>query len=251
MTAQSSKPLVRVTQIEAFRRWTMQSDHDLYEIPEQSVIDSITGTFTGNDLTRVGTAFHAIVQTGCLPCTPAPSGTRSFTRYGHAETEPVPEGRTFTIDGHNVTLDLAQIDTALAYRYSHRGAFHETRIYKDYGPAVVTGCADMIDGITLRDIKTRFSPPQDTPYYDSCQWRFYLDMFGADTFLFDIFTFRGYSAERHAADVRGLTLQAHTPPISVYAYAAMRQDLDLLLRQFLQWADMRGLMPALVKQKIK
>lgn len=67
-TTQNSKPLVRVTQIEAFRRYFYQSEHDNYEIPEQSVIDSITGAFQGNEMTRIGTAFHAVVQTGCQPC---------------------------------------------------------------------------------------------------------------------------------------------------------------------------------------
>lgn len=97
-TTQNSKPLVRVTQIEAFRRYFYQSEHDNYEIPEQSVIDSITGAFQGNEMTRIGTAFHALVQTGCQPCSLAPAGSRSFTYYGKEKQEPVPEGRTFPVD---------------------------------------------------------------------------------------------------------------------------------------------------------
>ena len=58
------KPLVRVTTIEAFRRYIEQSDYDNFEITEQSVIDNIVGEFQGNQYTRVGTAFHAIVETG-------------------------------------------------------------------------------------------------------------------------------------------------------------------------------------------
>lgn len=168
-TTQNSKPLVRVTQIEAFRRYLYQSEHDNYEIPEQSVIDSITGAFQGNEMTRIGTAFHAIVQTGCQPCSLAPAGSRSFTYYGKEKQEPVPEGRTFLVDGHEVTLDLAQIKVALDYRYRHINAFHEVRRFFDFGPAVVTGCADMIDCVQIRDIKTKFSPPQDDSYVNSCQ----------------------------------------------------------------------------------
>lgn len=43
------------------------------------------------------------------------------------------------------------------YRNEHPDAFHEIRIYKDFGDAVITGCADMIDGIEIRDIKTKYS----------------------------------------------------------------------------------------------
>ena len=78
----SSKPLVRVTTIESFRRYIEQSEHDNYEITEQSVIDNIVGEFQGNEYTRVGTAFHAIIETGCQPCVVAPAGYRTFTYYG-------------------------------------------------------------------------------------------------------------------------------------------------------------------------
>ena len=57
-------PLIRVTQLEKFRRYIEQSEYANYEITEQSVIESITGVFTGNEQTRIGTAFHSIVETG-------------------------------------------------------------------------------------------------------------------------------------------------------------------------------------------
>jgi len=246
----NSKPLVRVTQIEAFRRYLEQSDYDNYEISEQSVIDSVTGVFQGNELTRIGTAFHAIVQTGCQPCAAAPAGFRTFTYYGSEKREPVPEGRTFNVDGHSVTLDLSQVKVALDYRYRHINAFHEVRLYRDYGPAVVTGCADMVDGLQLRDIKTKFSTPQDTPYVNSCQWRFYLELFGADIFSFDLFTFEGYSQTRHGYDVRGLPLVLRTPSIRLYRYKGMEQDNRILLDRFLDWVGERGLTKCLINQKL-
>lgn len=100
----SSKPLVRVTTIESFRRYIEQSEHDNFEITEQSVIDNIVGEFQSNEYTRVGTAFHAIVETGCQPCVIAPAGYRTFTYYGKEKQEPVPEGRTFDIDLNSATL---------------------------------------------------------------------------------------------------------------------------------------------------
>lgn len=250
-TTQNSKPLVRVTQIEAFRRYFYQSEHDNYEIPEQSVIDSITGAFQGNEMTRIGTAFHALVQTGCQPCSLAPAGSRSFSYYGKEKQEPVPEGRTFLVDGHEVTLDLSQIKVALDYRYRHINAFHEILRFYDFGFAVVTGCADMIDCVQIRDIKTKFSPPQDDNYVNSCQWRYYLQIFGADVFFFDLFRFEGYKLEKHGYDVRGLPLTPHTPPICLYRYADMERDNRILLEEFLEWVDRRSLTSYLLNQTIK
>lgn len=247
---QSKKPLVRVTMVEAFRRYIEQSEHDGYDITEQSIIDSIAGEFQGNQYTRIGTAFHAIVETGCQPCELAPAGYRTFTYYGKEKQEPVAEGRTFDIEGYKVTLDLAQIKVALDYRYQNIEAFHEIRKYKDYGRAVVTGCADVINGVQLRDIKTKYSTPSDKQYYDSCQWKFYLEMFGADIFDFDLFTFEGYKLDKHGYDVRGLPLIPHTPPIRVYRYEGMEQDNLNLLNQFLDWCDYRGLTQYLYNTKV-
>lgn len=234
------KPLVRVTQIEAFRRWLCQSECDSYEITEQSVIDGITHEFTGNEYTRIGTAFHSIVETGQPVCAKVPEGVRKFTLRGTEQEEPVPCGRRFDIDGHAVVLDVAQCKAALAYRAEHPQAFHEVRVWHDYGEAVVTGCADMIDGTELRDIKTKFSVPRDADYISSCQWRYYMELFGADTFHFDLFVFGGYDKDRHGHDVRGLPL-TRREPITVYRYPGMEQDNARLLHEFIGWARSKGL----------
>ena len=53
------KKVVRVTQLEKFRRFI--TDHSEYDT-EQSVIDTLTGEFKGNEYTYIGTAFHKIVE---------------------------------------------------------------------------------------------------------------------------------------------------------------------------------------------
>lgn len=241
------KPTVRVTQLEAFRRY-MSGQYDY--VTEQSVIDNITQEFTGNEYTRIGTAFHSIVETGCPDCKKAPEGTRTYMYYGNEVKEHVPCGRTFDIDGYPVTLDTSQCKVALDYRNEHPQAIHETRLYKDYGNAVVTGCADMIDGTEIRDIKTKYSTPSDADYTGSCQWRYYLELFGADTFHFDLFVFEGYNKDRHGYDVRGLPLIRHTPPITCYRYKNMEQDNRRLLDDFLEWAECRNLTQYLKNKKI-
>lgn len=238
-----TKPQIRVTQIEAFRRWFEQSEHNNFEITEQSVIDSIKPNgFTGNEYTRIGTAFHSIVESGKPQCMKINNGVRKFLYYGKEKSEYVPEGRVFNINGYLVTLDKAQYCTALTYRNEHPGAFHEIRYQKDYGDAIVSGCADMIDGLEIRDIKTKYSSyVNDIDYVDSCQWRYYLELFGADVFHFDLFCFEGYNLEKYGTDVRGLPLTRHTPAITCYRYGNLENDNRQLLSQFLEWCAYRNL----------
>ena len=178
------KPTIRVTTLESFRRY--MSDAYSY-VTEQDVIDGITKEFDGNDYTRIGTAFHRIVEEGSPKCDKVPEGVREFTYYRKPAQEPVPCGRRFDVDGHDVVLDIAQIKVALEYRDQYSGAFHEVREYKDYGNAIITGCADMIWNGMIRDIKTKYSYPTDSDYIASCQWRFYLELFECDEFAFDLF----------------------------------------------------------------
>lgn len=212
------KPTVRVTQLEQFRKYI--SDRYPY-VTEQSVIDNITGVFTGNEKTRVGTAFHCIVETG------------------EPECEKVDGGRRFVIDGHDVILGTDACKAALQYREEMPCAYHEHRVSKDYGAVTVTGCADIINGSEIHDIKTRFSPvPSDSDYSDSCQWRFYCEMFGADKFVFDIFVFEGYT---EGADVRACNVVRYDPPIVCYPYEGMKEENARLLSDFMDWAATRNL----------
>lgn len=228
-----AKPLVRVTQLEAFRRYLANNDYSRYEITEQSVIDSISGEFEGNCYTRIGTAFHSIIETG------------------NPKHKIIDGGDEFDVDGFKVRLATKHCMVALAYRNEHPSAYHEFRGYKDYGRAIVTGCADMIDGVEIRDIKTKYSTPSDADYINSCQWRYYLDIFGADVFHFDLFVFHGYNKDKHGYDVRTLELTRHTPPITCYRYPEMENDNLTLLNMFMDWAESRGLTKYLTNQRIK
>ena len=230
---------VRVTLLESFRRFI--SDDYPYET-EEKVIDSLTKTFEGNDYTRIGTAFHSIVETGCPQCEKVPGGVRHYTYYGKEKSENIPEGRKFSYGNGDAVLDINQCKVALEYRNKYINAFHEIREYKDYGRAVVTGCADVIDGIEIRDIKTKYSPISDKDYIDSCQWRFYLDLFEANVFHFDLFEFKGYDKDKHKGDVRGLPLVPYSPSITCYRYPQMELDNAALLNEFIDWVEYRNLL---------
>lgn len=213
------KPLVRVTQLEKFRRWA--SDEHGY-VTEDDVIAALTGTAPTPPRAAIGTAMHRIVETG------------------RPEARHIDGGRAFDIDGREVMLDVPQCRAALTYRDEFPGALHEVREYADYGDIVVTGCADIINGFELRDLKTRFSTPRDDDYTDSAQWRMYLEMFGAETFCFDIFTFEGYDEARHGTDVRGLALRRQTPPVTCHYYDDLPDDNRRLIADFARWAKARG-----------
>lgn len=214
----TERPIIRVTQLEQFRKWT--SDKYAY-IDEASVIDNITGAFAGNDKTSIGTAFHSIVETGCPACAK------------------VDGGRSFNIEGREVILGTQACKEALNYRNEMPEAYHEVRIFHDYGVAMITGCADVVNGSEIHDIKTKFSPVQaDSDYSDSCQWKFYCELFGADKFVFDLFIFDGYTS---GADVRGCTCVRYNPPIVCYPYDGMKEDNARLLSDFLEWAQYRNL----------
>ena len=238
------KPLLRVTQLEKFRRY-ISGDYE-YET-EQAVIDTITGEFTGNAYTWIGTAFHRIVEGNTDGVIKAPEGERHFLYYGNDKTDPVPCGRTFDVEGNPVTLDIPQCQVAIAYKNEHPQAFHEIRQWKDYGEVIITGQADIIDGLEIRDIKTKYSTPDDKDYINSCQWRFYLDLFELDTFHFDLFVFENYKLEKHGTDVRGLPLYRHDPPITCYRYPTKEQDNENLLCEFIEWAKFRDLFDKLPK----
>lgn len=241
------KPLVRVTQLEKFRRF-ISGDYELET--EQNVIDCITQEFTGNEYTRIGTAFHSIVETDKPICEKIPAGERSFLYYGKERKEPVPCGRRFDIDGFGVILDVKQCKVAMDYRNEYINAFHEIRLYKDFGDAMITGCADMIDGVEIRDIKTKYSYPSDMDYINSCQWRFYLELFNANVFHFDLFVFDGYKKDKHGYDVRGLPLERYSPAITCYRYNGMERDNKNLLHSFLEWTEYRDLTKYLIKETI-
>lgn len=234
------KRLVRVTQLESFRKYLAgDEDRDRFVVNEQSVIDSITGVFTGNAYTKIGTAFHRIIEGNTDGVEKIGEGVRTFLYYGKEMQEPVPSGRKFNIDGYSVCLDVPQCKVALAYKNEYPEAFHEVREFMEFGEIVVTGCADMIDGFELRDIKTKYSQPNDADYINSAQWRFYLELFGADTFHFDLFCFEGYNIDKHGMDVRGIPLTRYNPPITCHWYNGLTQDNQRLVEEFVKWAKLR------------
>lgn len=215
--------LIRVTQIEKFNRYMREAS--AYDT-EQSVIDGISGTFKGNEYTYVGTAFHKLVE------------------GDYTNIEKIEGGRSITIDeGYAVLMDVDQCRVARDYADSMPLAFHELREYKVFNvngeEICITGCADIINGLRINDIKTKYSYINEQDYLDSLQWRMYLQLFDADIFTFDLFLFDGYKKDKNGLDVRGLPIIRHDP-IECMRYKEMEADNARLIGEFLQWARFRG-----------
>lgn len=209
---------IRVTQLEKFRRFINEVSE--WETEEQ-LMETLTGQFTGNEYTRIGTAFHKIVEVGDI-CNLA---------------------GVIKIDDFNIKFNQQQINTALSYKESIKGCFHEIRANKVYsvnGTDInISGGADIILGNQIRDIKTKYSYIKSiSDYTDSIQWKLYCDIFELPEFYFDVFEFKGYDKAKHGYDISGLTLFKHEP-IHCIEYSGMQNDIQVLLTEFVEYVKFR------------
>lgn len=216
---------IRVTQLEKFRRYRDSvSSFDT----EQSVIDTLSGEFKGNEYTWIGSAFHKIIEIG----------------------ESAWNDGIVNVEGKDIRFNESQKNAAIAYRNSMPEAFHEIRLNKvfktSFGNVTISGCADIIHGNIIHDIKTKYSSPVQQEYIDSCQWKFYLEIFEADRFVFDLFQFCNYKIDANGLDVSGLKLK-EIDPIPCLRYNNMETDNNILLNDFMDWIDSRNLYHLLKK----
>lgn len=140
--------LTRVSNIETFRRWRLDED-----ATADDLIARLTD-FVPTEPMLAGTAFHKALEL-------APYGD-----HGQLQAN----GYTFLLP--DAVLVLPEV--------------REVRGYKKYGPLVVTGCVDATEIWRVDDHKTTANFRPDG-YLEGCQWRFYLDIFGADVFRWNVF----------------------------------------------------------------
>ena len=98
-TKPMEKALIRVTLLEAFRRFrdseVIYTDGDGFEVcaSEEDVISNVTGEFKGSEYTRIGSAFHSIVETGSPKCVKL-KAEKKKVMYRNKEVEvDIPEGK--------------------------------------------------------------------------------------------------------------------------------------------------------------
>jgi hypothetical protein len=210
---------VRVTLLESFRRFRDEVT-ETYDT-EQSVIDSLSGAFKGNNKTEIGSAFHLIIEkfntNFCFINGVLFSNDHVQKAINHAE---------------NISPFIAEVRQSKTF-------------YTKFGEISITGCTDVLQGNQLRDTKTKFSSPSYLEYFNSFQWRIYLSIFGLDKFYYDIFEFVGYN-DGLGKDVSALELKQHEP-YECARYENMETDINILINDFLEWIEFRNLWHLLTK----
>ncbi len=140
--------LARVSNLDAFKRWRDDEDQSVEDLVRFITVDAPTPAMLA------GTAFHRALELA------QPGEYETLHANGYAFK--MPSG----------TLSLPTV--------------RELRAYANYGPLRVTGQVDGLIGNMVVDHKTtsRFDAER---YLGGYQWRFYLDIFGADVFRWNVF----------------------------------------------------------------
>lgn len=183
----------RVSHVEAFRRFEQDEEAEVADL-----IDSIAGRSEPSERMLAGTAFH--------------KGLELLQEGAACETLEV-DGFTFTFRGD---LHL-YLPPARELRAS------KTWIVDD-APITVSGQVDAIDGLCIHDHKTtsRFDPER---YIAGCQWKLYLDIFGASVFRWNVFELNELELPGHYE-----VLNQHT--LEQYRYPGLEDDCARLVERF-------------------
>lgn len=193
--------IFRVSNVEAFRQWREDDEAEL-----EPLLARLRGQDEPSDSMKAGTAFHLALET---------------SQPGESSTLLVP-GYRFEIEC-DITLELPEV--------------REIRAHRDYGPIRITGKVDCIEGKRVDDHKTtaRFEPEWYLPGY---QWRFYLDIFGADVFRWNVFEMdldeRASTEDERVYRVFGFhRLEQHRYPALHDDCAKLADDLYHFAREYM------------------
>lgn len=218
---------VSVTTLEKFRRYMAEtSSFDT----EESLVEALEGKFEGNDKTKTGHAFHAIIEK-----------PQAITRSSFkGEMYAVSEGIGFPEQAYNAAME---------YRSQHPLMVNEIPVSKIYNAGkhqiLVSGRVDAIEGVHVRDAKTKYRAPSDiSDYTDSCQWKFYLDILGLKVFHYDVFEVKRFKElVPHSDGICYLEKVEIVPhdAITCLSYLTMNAELCYLTERFIEYIEYRNL----------
>jgi hypothetical protein len=144
--------IARVSHLEAFRQWRLAE--------EQSIEDFIAHFGQpANEKMKAGTAFHSFLERAQEGVSYENIKIAGYTYHTNCDA----------------ALPLPQI--------------REIRASKQYGDLTVTGKLDGQRGLAVMDYKTTAALNTER-YQDGYQWRYYLDIFGADVFRWYVFVMK-------------------------------------------------------------
>jgi hypothetical protein len=221
---------INVTTLESYRRYTREvTPLDT----EERLIEKLQGGFKGNAKTRVGEAFHTIIEKG-QPC------------LQYRQNDYSRERDLFRVG--DVYFTAPQVKLAMDYRNAYPGMIHEVPIFKVYevprlGEILVTMKTDGILGRHVHDAKVKFRPPNVEEYLDSYQWRFYLDILGVDLFTYHFWEVLGFNhdtpPEIPFIDLSTCHMVDHEP-LNCYRYLRLSEDCKDLVVDFMEYIHFKN-----------
>jgi hypothetical protein len=183
----------RVSHLAAFARWKEMDD-----VGVDWLINNIRSDEQTEEMAK-GTAFHKFLE---------------HVQAGEELAGTVVDGYTFAFVGD---FELSLPPT------------RELRKSKIYDGLIVSGCCDAIAGKTIYDHKTtKYFEAEN--YLTSWQWKFYLDIFGADRFIWNIWEMNELD-EPMSYGVNKLH------KLEQFRYPAMSKDCLELAQEFKEFAD--------------
>jgi len=196
---------ISVTTIENFRQYLNDS------IEEEELLNRITGKSKPSRYKDLGSAFHWIME--------------NFDKYTHKE------GIYTASNGIEFSADIINECRKSLIPY----AVYEvkmTKIYDINEPIEVVAKVDSIFGEIVVENKTCWTGFSYDKYYESCQWKFYADIFDVPTIKYNVFNFYDGSD--------GIVYKG-TESFDLHKYPTMGYDIDKLLRDFVEYIHFRNL----------
>jgi hypothetical protein len=189
--------LARVSNIEFYRQW--KNWQPLFDGQEEPTVEDLVRFITvdePSEAMKAGTAFHKALEN-------ARDGAHDVFEAN---------GYTFLLS--DAVLALPDV--------------REMRAYGQYGGLTVTGQVDAVEGRIVVDHKTtgKFDPER---YLNGCQWKFYLDIFEANEFRWNVFVLKALGEPQTYGVTAPQTLTA-------YRYPEMREHCEALAADYLAFA---------------
>jgi hypothetical protein len=186
--------ILHVTDLDSYQ-WYKRIE----SMTKDEMVKRLNRTSEPNERMQIGTAWHDILEN-------PPDSIDEIERGGYK----------FKVDCDK-TITLPQI--------------REIRATKTYTigeqKVTLTGKCDGITGLLVDDHKLTFKPNLET-YFDSYQWRAYLDIFSADIFEYLIYPARQKNKEITIKDVVKLRM---------YRYPGMHDDVVSGIRELVQFIN--------------
>lgn len=175
---------------------------------EQNLLDTIMGRFTPTPEMLLGRAFGQILET--------------------PERYQVPHG--YQCEGY--TFSDADLAPAFALMNYEHGVF-ECKGTKDYGDLTVVAKVDQIVGAHIHEHKTTQSTFSAEKYLESCQWRYYADVYEAAAVTYHVFLLDDHG--NGVVEVRGIE------SLALYPYPRLHDDCAALAAEFREYIRSKSL----------